>query len=521
MNNCIIIPIYYKIPTVLDKLSINSLSNLEDIKDYDIIFVCPQSLTSDNWSSLLKESIDAECKFLTFDDKYFVSTKTYSEMLKSYNFWKQFKSYEYGLIFQTDGYCISGKLSDYIDMDYDYIGGVIISENANWWNVPCIGNGGVSLRKISKFLELTDPDGECLKTIGDDIKHLNDISSGLFDPYEDLYFIQCVGRYWDINIPSVEIGYNFCFDMNPEVCYQLNGQKLPLFMHSFDKNIRYWQHILEPFSDIDIISESEWKNKDGLLNDKYIYHNDMKYTEPIYVGACIIAKNGNYCIEDCISSLKENGVKQIVILDNNELSGERVCLQNMSNITLINDFVGCTYENTSDLISKMYKTGYDTLISQGMTHVLFVDCDEVYNGNINLTHLAYNLRQTNYSIMHIPSVIYDKDGNVSEYQNHHVNSLAKAGLNLKVFTRQTPLSNYKTCDTNLEECEPINCKWSSYTDIHFKNYAGCKSWDEYKENKLHRGYAEYNPKIGMKMTSKDIYEKINGKVINNSTVDIS
>lgn len=516
MNNCIIIPIYYKKPTLLDRLSINSLSNLEDLSDYDIIFMCPEGLDTENWSSLLKKA-----KFINFDKSCFVSTSSYSYLLKSYDFWKKFESYEYALIYQTDGYCISGKLSDYIDMNYDFIGGVILSENANWWNVPCVGNGGVSLRKVSTFLEITDPNGECLKTISDDVNQLNKYSSGLFDNYEDLYFIQCVGRYWDINIAPVSDGYNFCYDMNPEVCYELNNHKLPLFIHAFDKNIRFWQHILDAFKDIDVISECEWKNKDGFLSPDYLYHKDLPHVNPVYVGACIIAKKANWCIEDCVSSLQENGVKEIVILDNNSLSDDKVIVDDLTNITIVKDFIGSTYENTKDLISKMYKTGYDILVGKNMTHVLFIDADEVCNSNMSLTKLAYDLVQSSYSIMHIPSVIYDKDSNVAKYQNHQVNSLVKAGLNLNVFTRQTPLSSYKTCDTNLNECDSINCKWKTYTDIHFKNYAGCKSWEQYKKNKLYRGYAEYESKLGMKLTNQEMYEKINGKVLENSTLDIS
>ena len=43
--NTIIIPLYYKDPTLLDRFSINSLmENLEDINEYDIHYVHPNDM---------------------------------------------------------------------------------------------------------------------------------------------------------------------------------------------------------------------------------------------------------------------------------------------------------------------------------------------------------------------------------------------------------------------------------------------------------------------------------------------
>ena len=131
------------------------------------------------------------------DNKYFVSEKAYSDLLRNYSdFWQKFSDYEYMLIFQLDGYCIDCTLSDWTSKGYDFIGAPIISKNANWMNVPAIGNGGVSLRKVKTFLDITNPDSECLKTIKDDIDLFNKARSNIYDFYEDLYFCELVNKYY-------------------------------------------------------------------------------------------------------------------------------------------------------------------------------------------------------------------------------------------------------------------------------------------------------------------------------------
>ena len=56
------------------------------------------------------------------------------------------------LLYQLDGWIFKDNVRKFILLDYDYIG-------APWLNNPAapdchVGNGGVSFRKISKFIDI-------------------------------------------------------------------------------------------------------------------------------------------------------------------------------------------------------------------------------------------------------------------------------------------------------------------------------------------------------------------------------
>ena len=73
----------------------------------------------------------------------------YSNLLMTSNFWKQIKG-EKVLIFQTDSVLLRNGVDEFIE--YDYIGAP--------WRKPkegqLVGNGGLSLRTVTKMIEICD-----------------------------------------------------------------------------------------------------------------------------------------------------------------------------------------------------------------------------------------------------------------------------------------------------------------------------------------------------------------------------
>ena len=98
--------------------------------------------------------------------------------------------------------------------------------------------------------------------------------------------------------------------------------------------------------------------------------------------------------------------------------------------------------------------------------------------------------------MKIKNIIVDNDGNKSPYQNNSFKSIVKYGLPINNFTRETPLYYIDSKEIPEEVC----C-------LH--NYAACKSLEEYKENKLYRGYPDKETTIGKQLTDLDLYNKVN------------
>ena len=66
-------------------------------------------------------------------------------------FYEKFESYSYMLIYQLDAFVFKDTLIKFCNMGYAYIGAVV--HNKYWRAAGCsVGNGGLSLRKISSCL---------------------------------------------------------------------------------------------------------------------------------------------------------------------------------------------------------------------------------------------------------------------------------------------------------------------------------------------------------------------------------
>lgn len=153
-KHCVVIPIHTLQLKYDAQASIINTCNV--LHSYDVYIVCPKSLDT--------SSLDKNIRIKQFDDKWFRSYGAYNRLCLQRMFYEAFLDYEYMLIVQTDAWVFKDELQFWCDHKYDYIG-------APWChycsdimkchyiekptNGPIIGNGGFSLRKISKFIEVT------------------------------------------------------------------------------------------------------------------------------------------------------------------------------------------------------------------------------------------------------------------------------------------------------------------------------------------------------------------------------
>ena len=137
------IPIYKDELTSFEKISLQQLNRV--MRDWKKVFIAPKSLSF----SYGKDYDDYE--IVRFDDKYFESTSSYSQLLLTEEFYKRFIGYEYLLIYQLDAFAFSDRLNEFCALGYDYIGAP--AKNGNWSKYH-VGNGGFSLRKIKKCLSV-------------------------------------------------------------------------------------------------------------------------------------------------------------------------------------------------------------------------------------------------------------------------------------------------------------------------------------------------------------------------------
>lgn len=239
---CIVIPIYKKELDCTENLSLDRLIKQIEGKKYKVYLVKPESLDCTNYHKLINNRIKVEN--ICFNDDYFKDIHGYSQLCLNYEFYNKFSSFEYIYIYQLDCYLLNDNLEFWTQFDYDYIGGPILSTGAGWdtldkktnkWE-PKVGNGGFSLRKISTFKELTDPNGE----FRNHYKITDDILSKVI--YEDKYFCNDLYKYYDLVMPNWEEASKFSWDMNVDLYNKFfKIEYLPMCAHAWTRNIRFWK----------------------------------------------------------------------------------------------------------------------------------------------------------------------------------------------------------------------------------------------------------------------------------------
>lgn len=244
-NLVIVVPVYKLHADNSELYSLQKLAQVTNFK-YDIIFVKPIGMLAEYMKQYydVMPGWEGHVFEMTFDDEYFKSTETYSKLCKEFSFYLQFQEYKYMLIYQLDCLLLNDNLDYWCSKGYDYIGAPILGTGSGWRNIPCVGNGGLSLRKISSFLAVTNPDGEFLSTFKDDINEAITTNND-YEKYEDLYFAELVPDLWSgFTKPNYKIALEFAWDRNPQLAMSISG-KLPMGLHAWQKFRDYYKDLIQ------------------------------------------------------------------------------------------------------------------------------------------------------------------------------------------------------------------------------------------------------------------------------------
>lgn len=260
----VIIPLYKSRPTDNELCAFRQCFKI--LGKYDIYVVTYQELCLKEYNSVINQEI--HCKY--FDRKYFESIAGYNELLKEYCFYKTFKKYDYILIYQLDAWVFKDALVEWCTKKYDYIGapwftdfGVYDEEHKLWK----VGNGGFSLRRVKRFLYVTNPRArflssrEVFRTFYKGYKDLpscllkclgrkNNVAyflqkNPIYKAYnEDSYFSIVLSQYelMKMYIPDVEQAAYFSFERSPRYLFNLTSEQLPFGCHAWEKyDADFWK----------------------------------------------------------------------------------------------------------------------------------------------------------------------------------------------------------------------------------------------------------------------------------------
>lgn len=257
MGTKVIIPIYKKDLTDLEFISLERA--IKVLQKYPLIVIKPVSLDLTLFQIKYSELI-----FEDFDDHFFDGIAGYNKLMLSSEFYHRFIDTEYILIYQLDAYIFKDNISEWCNKGYDYIGAPWVKRKFyNLFPVNLymyleriftkalrlksrqdlfdkVGNGGLSLRKVSRHYEAT-------------LIYSNEID--LFLSYknnhlynEDVFWatIPVDKDRLAFSYPSVNEALLFSFDKNPAYCFSLMNNKLPTGCHAWSKKkmLKFWKRII-------------------------------------------------------------------------------------------------------------------------------------------------------------------------------------------------------------------------------------------------------------------------------------
>ncbi|WP_295771987.1 DUF5672 family protein [uncultured Mucilaginibacter sp.] len=260
----VVIPFYRELITEHEAIALQQCQKL--LSDHPIIAIKPYWLTLPKKAGIVNFT---EVK--NFDDQYFTGSLGYNRLMLSSEFYEQFLSYEYILIYQLDAFVFSDQLLYWCNQGFDYIGSpwlrnighvdFIKALKSRWQyyyhtrydlqknGVPSakqfenrVGNGGFSLRRVKKFLQVTE-------TRRADIdRYLNLVAQKIYEYSEDAFWsIEVNRKSRFLNIPDYKTAVSFGWETQLERARELNNGQLPFGCHAWDRNIDFWAPLFDEF----------------------------------------------------------------------------------------------------------------------------------------------------------------------------------------------------------------------------------------------------------------------------------
>lgn len=225
-NIVVVIPAYKTNLDIDERISLLQVFSV--LSAYDITFVVP-----DGFDISYEEVIGKKYSIEFFESDYFKSTKDYSRLCTSIDFYERFFKYDYMLIYQLDAFVFSDRMNEFCERGYDYFGAPV--PKIYWGDLTSsVGNGGFSLRKISKvkaILEHKDDINKYISEIKDDCWKFSLINN------EDEYILYGAKLFPEVGfrIPSIKEAFDFSIEYNIGGIYQNLEDHIPFGCHRWSR----------------------------------------------------------------------------------------------------------------------------------------------------------------------------------------------------------------------------------------------------------------------------------------------
>ena len=257
----VVVPVYKSQPNDFEELSF--IQSLKVLGDYPFSIITFEGLDVSYYTNLMDEyliSYSVNC----FDKDYFKGWASYNRLLLSKGFYETFRRHTYMLIYQLDAFVFKDELQYWCNKGYDYIGAPWFKDFGNGLIQPklvAVGNGGLSLRKISSALvafDYMESHDKRISAFNYWNKHLMNryyknslrfIVSRFFGKTNTLRYFQAStineDAFWSQIVPDaiktykvapIEEAVKFSFESNPAYLFEKNNRQLPFGCHAWHKN---------------------------------------------------------------------------------------------------------------------------------------------------------------------------------------------------------------------------------------------------------------------------------------------
>lgn len=235
---CVVIPIHKRNLSLNEKLSLKIVSiKLSEYKRY---LVVPNGLDTSEY-----QKVDPQIEIVAFEPHFFKNERSYNLLCRKPIFYYSFKKFDYMLIYQLDCFIFSNALHEWLNLNIDYIGPAWVEMNWAKKRIKIkkiiersnrVGNGGFSIRRISKFYSMS--------------KIMQFFSTyAIF--HEDVLWSNIAPIFYrKMKIAKFTDALRFGFEENPKLCFKLNNHKLPFGCHAWEKHDKkFWIPLInESFS---------------------------------------------------------------------------------------------------------------------------------------------------------------------------------------------------------------------------------------------------------------------------------
>lgn len=256
----VVVPIYLPTLSATDAIALKQC--LKVLSRYDIVVIKPRSL------DIAQIALEYGLKRIAeFPDECFSSLRGYNKLVLSEEFYRFFKDYSYMLIYQLDAYVFKDELLLWAEKGYDYIGApwipmrekylsagkrLSLSIRRNFWkwfdrkklhlyryHYYQVGNGGFSLRRIDKMLQIT----ACYREVID--RELADDKP--FLPEDLFLYADLNKRGYQLKRPPYRIAMKFSMELSPWWTFRKNNYQLPFGCHNWmhEQTYPFWSEFIK------------------------------------------------------------------------------------------------------------------------------------------------------------------------------------------------------------------------------------------------------------------------------------